>query len=68
MLLLTLKMRTTISKGRLFNGYVNHDDNYNQTGGIDGGFGRFILILGALRLVGRGAFEATRDGITEMGG
>jgi len=33
-----------------------------------GGFGKLILMFGALRLLGRGAFEGTKDGIAVMGG
>lgn len=36
-------------------------------GGMLGGFGRFTLMLGALRVLGRGALGPTRDGIVTAG-
>lgn len=33
-----------------------------------GGFGKFTLIFGAFRLLGSGAFEATKEGIPVIGG
>jgi hypothetical protein len=33
-----------------------------------GGLGRFTLMLGAFRLLGRGAFEGTKEGIPVIGG
>lgn len=33
-----------------------------------GGFGKLILIFGAFRLLGRGAFEGTNEGIPVIGG
>lgn len=33
-----------------------------------GGLGKLILIFGAFKLLGKGAFEATKDGIPVIGG
>lgn len=33
-----------------------------------GGFGKLILIFGAFKLLGRGAFEGTKEGIPVIGG
>lgn len=33
-----------------------------------GGFGKLILMFGAFKLLGKGAFDATKDGIPVIGG
>jgi hypothetical protein len=48
---------------------LSHDKlSFQRGGGMFGGFGKLILMFGAFRLLGRGAFEGTKDGIPVMGG
>jgi len=41
---------------------------FQRGGGIFGGLGKLILMFGAFKLLGRGAFEGTKDGIPVIGG
>jgi len=41
---------------------------FQRGGGMFGGLGKLILMFGAFKLLGRGAFEGTRDGIPVIGG